>query len=245
MIKKHLLLAFILMPLLSFAKTYKLDGTIGGLYPIVIELEEHDDGLFSGRYAYKSTLKNKGNIDSSWLNINPNYKNPATTWDIRDHKWNDVESWYNIKFNGGKRLTCKMKNAKGKIYDVTATVTESSNNSPSWLSYFKSHIGESPAEFSMFFDPSIQQRLGNLMGNNNFDYMTSIYQTQGGIEYTKGMYWGSAFVAHQCCDPATVWAYDTDNNKFYVWIRKDGRDYWWSETGNIPIKFQEIVNDRF
>ena len=75
--------------------------------------------------------------------------------------------------------------------------------------------------------------------------MTSIYQVQGGIEYTKAMYWGSGFVAHECCDPATVWAYDSDNDSFYVWIRKDGQDYWWSESGNIPFKFQELVRSRF
>lgn len=52
-------------------------------------------------------------------------------------------------------------------------------------------------------------------------------------------------MAHQCCDPATVWAYDTYSNSFYVWIRKDDRDYWWSESGDIPIKFREIVSERF
>lgn len=229
----------------SFAKTYKLEGTVGGQYPIVIELEEFEDGLFSGRYAYKSTLRKNGNVKCSWLDINPSYENPTSKWDIRDCKAEPVETWYNVKFTGGKRLTCKMKNSKGKVYDIVATVTTSSAISPSMISHFKSHIGDSASDFGMFSDPSIAGRLEDMMGANNFNYMTSIYQVQGGIEYTKAMYWGSGFVAHECCDPATVWAYDSDNDSFYVWIRKDGKDYWWSESGNIPFKFQELVSSRF
>ncbi len=234
--------------LLSFsisAKIYKLEGTIGNKYSIVLELEEHDDGLFSGRYAYKSTLQKNGNVDCSWLDINPSYENPTTQWNIRDCQLNPVETWYNVKFTNGKRLTCKMKNKKGIIYDVVANVTVSSQDNPSMLSYFKSHIGESVSDFGMFYDPSIQQRFEKMMGKNNFNYLTYIYQTQGGIEYTKSMYWGSGFMAHQCCDPAAIWAYDTDNNSFYVWIRKDGKDFWWSESGSVPYKFKELVNSTF
>lgn len=238
-----LLVLFLMFPI--SAATYKLEGMIGGVYPIVIELEEHDDGLFSGRYAYKSTLKKNGDFDCSWLDIYPSYKDPASAWDIRDCKLKTVETWYNVNFTGGKRLTCKMKNAKGKVYNVVANVTESTNDNPSTIAYFKSHIGDCPSDFGMFFDPWIQQRLEDLMGVNSFNYMEAIYQTQGGIEYTKGMYWGSAFVAHQCCDPAVVWAYDTDNNSFYVWIRKDNKDYWWSDTRSVPFKFRELVDSRF
>lgn len=234
-----------MLPMLLAARVYILEGAIGGKYPIIIELEEHDDGLFSGRYAYKSTLQKNGNIDRSWLEINPSYQNPATRWDIRDCNLNPIETWYGIKFLGSKDFSCKMKNAKGQVYDVVAKVVRSSQDTPSTKAYFKSHIGDCPSDFHMFFDPSIQQRFEALMGTPNFNYLTNIYQTQGGIEYTKGMYWGSAFMAHQCCDPATVWAYDTDNNSFYVWIRKDNKDYWWSESGNVPYKFRELVNDTF
>lgn len=83
------------------------------------------------------------------------------------------------------------------------------------------------------------------MPNGNFDLMRSYYQTQTPIEYTNGMFWASGFKAHQCCDPAVVWAYDGRNNSFYVWIRKDGRDYWWSESGSIPYEFRELVNEKF
>ena len=242
---RTVLIALIMFQSGLSAAVYKLDGTIGGKYPIVIELEEHYDGLFSGRYAYKSTLQKKGDLDCSWLEIHPNYHDPASTWDVRDCNLNSVETWYNVSFDDGKHLTCRMKNVKGKTYDVVANVTESSQSSPSTLAYFKSHIGDSPSDFHMFFDPFIQQRFEDLMGVNNFNYMTYIYQNQGGIEYTKGMYWGSGFMAHQCCDPATIWAYDSYNESFYIWIRKDDRDYWWSETGNIPYKFQELVNATF
>lgn len=223
------------------AAVYKLEGMVGGKYAIVIELEKHDDGMCSGRYAYKSTLAKSGNIDCSWLQINPNFDNPYSVWDVRDCKLNPVETWYNVKFNDGKRLTCSMKNTKGKVYNIVANVVSSSIQSPSWIDYFRSHIGDSPSTIGLFSDPSVQGRLEDLMGANTFEYFTYIYQVQGGIEYTKGMYWGSAFMAHQCCDPATVWAYDADYDLFYVWIRKDGKDYWWSESGNVPYKFQELV----
>lgn len=235
----------ILISQIAMSRTYKLEGTVGGKYPIVVELEEDDRGLFSGKYAYKSTLQKRGNLDCSWLHINPSYQNPATQWDISDCKFNPAETWYNVRFSDGKHLTAMVKNVQGNAYNVTANVIESSAVSPSWVSHFKAHIGDSPSDFDMFTDPSIQQRWGDMMGENNFNYLVSIYQTQGGIEYAKGMYWGSAFVAHQCCDPATVWAYDADNNAFYVWIRKDDRDYWWSETGSIPLKFRELVESRF
>ena len=42
------------------AAVYKLEGMVGGKYAIVIELEEHEDGFISGRYAYKSTLRKNG-----------------------------------------------------------------------------------------------------------------------------------------------------------------------------------------
>lgn len=244
-LRNSLTLVLAIIPLLSFAHTYKLEGTIGGKYPIVVELEEHEDGLFSGRYAYRATLQKSGNLDCSWLDINPSYEKPMSQWNVRDCNLKPVETWYNVKFSDGKHLTARMKNVKGKQYQVVATVVSSNQDSPSMKSYFKEHIGDCPSEFHMFSDPAIQDRLERMMGAQSFNYFTYIYQTQGGIEYHSGMYWGSGFMAHQCCDPATVWAYDTDNNSFYIWIRKDGKDYWWAESGNIPYKFQELVNERF
>lgn len=84
-----------------------------------------------------------------------------------------------------------------------------------------------------------------MLGCTDYAALKEIYQTQGDMEYSKGMFCGSGYMAYQCCDPATVWAYDTYNNAFYVWIRQDGRDRWWSETGSVPIKFREIVTERF
>lgn len=229
----------------ALAKTYKMDGVIGGKYPIVIEIEEDDEGFYFGRYAYKSTLQKYGSVDCSWLDIMPGFEGQRPIWYIRDCNLNNVETWYDIRFNDGKHFTAKMKNVKGNVYDIVASVTEATRNSPSMASYFKEHIGDSPYDFRMFFDPSIQRRFENMMGEDSFNYMVYIYQTQGGIEYRKGMYYGTAFKAHECCDPATVWAYDVNEDVFYVWIRKDSRDYWWSESGNIPIKFQELVSDNF
>lgn len=241
-----LFILLISCPIISLAQTvYKLEGKIGNEYPVVIELEEFDDGYYSGWYAYKSTLKKYGDAPCSWLLINPSHEDPFYTWGIRDCKPEQVETWCNVNFDNGKQLKAKMKNASGRTYDLSATVVSQYKTDASLTPYFKKHIGEMVCDFDMFNYLPAKFRLINLMGWEPYFELKNIYQTQGDMEYSKGMFWGSGFMAHQCCDPATVWAYDTHNDSFYVWIRKDGRDYWWSETGDIPIKFREIVSERF
>lgn len=83
------------------------------------------------------------------------------------------------------------------------------------------------------------------MPHGNFDLMYSFYETQTPIEYIGGMFWASGFKAHQCCNPAVLWAYDSYTNAFYVWVRYEGKDYWWSESGELPYKFRELVNSKF
>lgn len=227
------------------ARTYKLEGMIGGKYPFVMELEEHDDGLYSGRYAYESTLQAKGNLTCSWLLVNPAYENPATAWTVRDCNDQPVEQWYDVRFSGGSTLSAKLRNARGKVYDVAAHVTASTAGSPSMVAHFKNHIGEYASQFGMFFDPSVQDRLVEMMGQDNFNVMCEIYQTEMPVEYHLGMFWASAFVAHQCCDPAVLWAYDSYDDTFHVWIRFNDHDYWWSETGTVPYKFRELVESKF
>lgn len=234
-----------LLPIVTYAQVvYKLDGKIGGKYPVAIGLEEFDEGLFSGWYSYRSTHKRSGDKVCSWLQINPSYEYPATQWDIRDCKPNLVETWSDVRFDG-KRLSARMKNTLGKSYDVVATVTQQVPMDPSLTPYYKQLIGEMVCDFDMFNYLPVKFRLIDCMGIENYFALKEIYQTQGDIQYSKSIFWGSGYMAHQYCDPATVWAYDTDNNSFYVWIRQDGQDYWWSESGNIPIKFREIVGETF
>lgn len=241
-----LIVILFLMPFLSaVAKTYQLEGMIGGKYSIVIELEEFDQGLFSGRYAYLSTLRKNGDIGCSWLSINPSHDSPYSEWVVKDCKLDWAETWYNVRFCDRKHLTARMKNAKGKYYDVVATVKDESSVGAPLNAYFKQHIGDMVCDFDMFNDHRVKSRLIDFMGVEPYSALKNIYQTQGDIEYSKGMYWGSGFMVHQCCDPATVWAYDTGNNSFYVWIRIDGKDYWWSESGNIPYEFRELVDSAF
>lgn len=250
MSRRHILLqipftlVLTIFPVLSLARTYKLEGVIGGRYPFVMELEE-DGGLMSGRYAYKKTLESHGNFDDSWLAINPNYDNPASAWDVRDNSKKVVEHWTNVFLSNDGRLSAKMTNVKGLTYDVSAHVTATNAESPSWKAYFKEHLGECPSEFHMFMDPSIEERWVEMMGQRNFDYLCEIYQSQGGIEYRGGMFWSSAFVSHQCCDPAVVWAYNTYNDNFYIWIRLNDEEYWWSEAGHVPYEFRELVGNVF
>lgn len=228
----------------SSQPVYRLEGKIGGKYPVVIELEEIQDGLFTGRYAYRSTLSKNGDKESSWLLVNPFGDRRMPLWSIRDFNLEPVEDWYGVRFDG-KRLTARMKNVQGKSFDVVATVTQQAKEDAPLTSYFKQHIGEMVCDFDMFNYMPLRFRFINFMGIENYFVMKDIYQMQGDIEYSKGMFYGSGYRTHECCDPATVWAYDTDNNSFYIWIRRDGKDSWWSESGNIPLKFREIVTERF
>lgn len=129
------------IPSITAQTVYKLDGKIGGKCPIMIELEEFDDGLFSGWYAYKSTLQRSRDNVCSWLLINPSHENPATQWDIRDCKLNLVETWSDVRFDG-QRLSAQMKNTRGKSYDVVATITQQAHMGASLMPYYKQHIAK-------------------------------------------------------------------------------------------------------
>ncbi len=226
------------------AGTYKLEGKIGDKYSIVIELDEFERGLFSGKNTYLSTLRNSGDVECSWLQITPDNDSPYSEWTVRDCESAWAETWYSIRFSDRKHLTARMKNAKGKYYDVVATVKEESSDSAPLNVYFKQHIGDTASDFDMFNEPKIRMRLRDLLGLN-YEKLKDIYQVQDPIEYRHGMFWGSGFMAHQCCNPAAVWAYDANNNTFYIWIRDASEEYWWSESGRIPYEFQELVNETF
>ena len=237
------LLVTLLVVLTCDAEVIHFEGTIGGKYPIVMELTQNQNGTLSGKYAYKSTLEKYGaNNRNSWLYIHP-MAGTFDRWTVKDAKGAVQEHWYDVSMPDIRYLVAKMKNAKGNVYKVEAYEVLDNDFEPmiDLNAYFKSYIGEAPSDIRMFDNGTVAVRMQSTIGYNNYQYLKSIYQTQGGIEYTKGMFWGSAFKAHQCCDPYVVWAYDTDNNCFYVWILKDEREYWWSESGNITYKFRELV----
>lgn len=238
-------LVLVVWPLLVAAKSYRLEGKIGDKYPIVIELEETERGLFSGKYAYTSTLKRDGDVRCSWLTIKPASDAPYYQWVIRDCNGKVVENWYDVSFSDGKYLSARMTNSRGKTYDVAATVAGQSKANEPLDSYFRQHVGDYANEFNLFGNERVRTRLQKMMGAGNFKTFLDIFQVQVPIEYRKGMYWSSGFMPHQCCDPATIWAYDSSQNTFYVWIRKDDRDYWWSENGSISFNFRELVESEF
>lgn len=244
-LKKYMLMLALIVPTSVFARVYSLEGTVGGVYPIVIELDEFAADLYSGWYAYKKTLKERGDTECTWLQLNPSHDDPMKSWIVRDCELNNVEVWYNVDFSDGKHLTASLKNKRGKVFKVTATVKNQASLEAALTPYFRSHAGKMVCDISMFSYLPIKFRLINMMGIENYFVMRRIYQTQGDIEYRKRMYCGSGYMAHQCCDPAVVWAYDTDNDSFYVWMLQDGVYNWWSESGNIPIKFREIVDETF
>ena len=225
------------------ARVIRIEGKIGNAFPIVMELEEEAPGVFSGRYAYSKTLQRSGDVACSWLYIAPDEDDPYTRWTIKDCHGKAVEWWYDVRYTGGATLSASMRNVRGKHYEVTAGTTEAAHES--LTPYYRQHLGEYVFEFKMWDDPLVNARLSAMMGEANFAYLREIYQVEHPVEDHKGLFWSSGFVAHQCCDPAVLWAYDSSNNSFYVWIRKDDNDYWWSETGEVPVEFQWFVQSQF
>ncbi len=245
-IKKAMLAVAALAACLAVsAQSYRLEGKVGDQYPIVIELQEEGNGLFSGRYAYQSTLRKQGDVPCSWLSIRPSSDEPYWKWIVRDCKKQVVETWYGPNFADRQFLTARLQNAKGRTYDVTAAVAGQKNAKQPLTGYFRQHLGGTPSEFGLFKESRVDTRLSQLMGIMNYLEFQDIYQVQGPMEYHDGMFWGWGFKAHQCCDPAAVWAYDTYANAFYVWVRMNERDYWWSEAGEVPLKFVGVVQDQF
>lgn len=233
------------LPHLASAWYYELEGKIGDKYPIVMELETDGLGIFTGKYAYRSTLNRDGDVSCSWLKITPSADAPYSEWIVTDCHGKQVETWTNVNFSDATFLTARMKNARGKTYDVVASIPGAPEKNQPLNSYFREHLGDYPSEFKMFGNDRIKARLQGLMGIFNADALFEIIQVEQPIEYRDGMYWSSGFMAHQCCDPAALWAYDSYCNYFYVWIRKDGRDFWWANTENIPLKFQQLVSSQF
>lgn len=174
----------------SAAQSYRLEGTIGGKIPIVIEMEDYEENLLGGRYAYKSTLDKYGDVDCSWLVIDENYDVPESEWTVFDCKKQPVEVWYNLNFMDRKHLTAWMTNKAGKTYQVVAHVVSPAVSKESLVPYYKQHIGEMVCDFDMFNEPRVKSRLVEMMGESNYNALKKIYQTQGDIEYSKGMFWG-------------------------------------------------------
>ncbi len=229
----------------AWGQTFDLEGKIGDRYSIVMQLAGDGSGTVCGRYAYRSTLDRDGDVPCSWLYLAPDVDSPYSKWLVTDCHGKHVETWTNVDFTDRCYLTAKMSNVKGRSYDVVAAVVNAPKLYTPLNSYFKEHIGEYMSEFKMFDDSKVKGRLQDLMGIMNVGALRDIIQVEFPVEYSKGMYWGAGFMAHQCCDPAAVWAYDTQANSFYVWVLKDGGDHWWSETGDIPLKFQELVRGAF
>lgn len=124
-IRLFVIAALVLLSNFASAQTvYKLEGKIGGRYPVVIELKNSGDGLYSGRYAYKSTLQRSGDKPCSWLSISPSSGNPSSIWVVRDCDSKAVETWYDVRVSpDGSRFTCRLKNLKGVYYDLVATAS--------------------------------------------------------------------------------------------------------------------------
>lgn len=130
---------------------------------------------------------------------------------------------------------------ENSVSKTTSKTKRAGSTSTSLKSYFQQHAGDYAHEIGMLNNATVKARLTKLLGAQNFQLFKSIYQTCVPIEFRSWMYWSYGFQAHNCCDPIAVWAYDINNNAFYVWMKIDAQEYWWSDTGTVPGNFQDLV----
>lgn len=230
-----------LFPLTALSQVIQLEGKVDGQYAVVIELERGQDGVYSGRYAYKSTLREKGDVPNSYLYIQADKNDPYGNWVVRDNEGAVKERWYSVNFSDRRTLMVRMKNNRGAYCDIEASADGLSASDFPLISYFRHHLGDYAHDFEMFNNTHVSSRLQKMMGLFNFNEMKDIYQGESTIEYRNGLYYASGYKAHSGGDPMTAWAYDSRSNKFYVWIRKDGQNYWWGEDGKVVFEFRELV----
>lgn len=248
----------------AFAYRFTFEGYAAGKYAIVMEVDRNANGSITGRYAYKSTLNDRGrNNRAAWLYIAPD-GNSKTDYIITDSNGKVQEHWSNASFsrsNGVNYFTVSVRNARGRTFTINLhSTTDSSSSSSSFhiqtspntpsaasradentaiTAYYADHINYSTEE--MFDYSSIANRLDTLMGLVNYALMKELFEYNGAIQYNGRFFWDSAFRVRFCCDPYVIWAYDPSKAAFYVWMRKDSQELWWSETGQLPSDFMQLV----
>ena len=130
-VKLILVMVFMLVSFSASAWDIELEGTIGD-YPIEVNLNVSRDARgrvkIEGRYAYLTTLRRQGRYaKESWLYMK-SVDGTHHAFTIYDYTGKKVENWYNIKSNnyrGIYQLDGKVRNAKGKVYDMEASCLES------------------------------------------------------------------------------------------------------------------------
>lgn len=260
--KISLVFLALLCALCASAYSFSFEGFAAGKYAIVMEVDRNPNGSITGRYAYQSTLNDRGRDNrSAWLYITPD-GNSKTNYTITDSNGKVQERWSNASFSradGINYFTVNVVNAKGRSFtlnlhtlknrDSTTTGIQPSPNTPNAptradentyiTAYYTDHINCNTKD--MFDYSTIAYRLDTLMGLVNYALMKELFEYSGVIQYNGRYFWDSAFRARYCCDPYVVWAYDPSTSAFYVWMRKDSQELWWSETGSIPSDFQQLV----
>lgn len=108
----------------AFGETIRYTGTVAEKYPIIMELSFGSGAEVSGKYAYESTLQKLGaESNSAYLYIDTE-RSSTNSFLIKDINGKFAEDWYNIRFSKDRQsLTATIKNANGKIFEVSLTST--------------------------------------------------------------------------------------------------------------------------
>ena len=115
----------------AFAYRFTFEGYAAGKYAIVMEVDRNANGSITGRYAYKSTLNDRGrNNRAAWLYIAPD-GNSKTDYIITDSNGKVQEHWSNASFsrtNGVNYFTVSVRNAKGRTFTINLHSTTDSSS---------------------------------------------------------------------------------------------------------------------
>lgn len=243
----------------AFAYRFTFEGYAAGKYAIVMEVDRNANGSITGRYAYKSTLNDRGrNNRAAWLYIAPD-GNSKTDYIITDSNGKVQEHWSNASFsrsNGVNYFTVNVINAKGRTFTINLhSTTESASNSSSSSTnydeeqslavYFRDKIGRYPSEIGLFIYPKFHSRIIRTAGIPGFSSLCSAFENQTTIAFSNGMYWAFGYKENQSSDNLmALWAYDPESDVLYIWSRYGTTESWKSDVGSISSDFKNLVREK-
>lgn len=209
---KMLSLAVMMISALDvFAYQFTLEGTVGGKYPIVIEVDRNSNGAIYGRYAYLSTLNKLGRYNSSsWLYIKPD-GDSNQMYIITDVNGKVEEHWdiAMTRKNGINILEGSLVTAKSKWFTVEAK-SVSPNQSSDLLQII-----------TKLCPMSYSQAL-NYVKSNGFTHVKTFKKYYHDFNDDPSFYLGKF---SQYTNGQISVYFNTDNqSEFSVWIESD-KDY--------------------
>ena len=109
------------------------------------------------------------------------------------------------------------------------------------IAFLNDLAGKYPYAIKLLEKPTLKRRLQALLGKE-YDFVTSIYDTQGPIKVEDGFFYSWGMKAHSGGDPSAMIMADLEEDVLYVRIFKDGAEKLYSEDDSmLPPTLQTWV----